>query len=133
MSCIARLMRYSLLKWLGTILIVVTGFLLAVRLTIKGKVYEQKFYNLIIEEYNFDTIDSKHIDASFVLGFKDKKTAKFYLDKKQEILELISKLILEKLTDINDLTTLKSLVFKALNDANYPVVYVYLANDPKIF
>lgn len=133
MSCIAKRMKFHLLKWLGTFVIIVTGFLVAVKLTIKGKVYEQQFYNVIVEDYNFDAPNSKHVEASFVLGFKNKKTAKFYLSKKHDILELIRRAFLEKVSDINDLTEVKATVFKVLNEANYPVFYVYFNKEPKIF
>lgn len=109
---------------------------MALKLTSKGKVYEEKFYNIVINEYNFDIRDGRHIKASFVLGFKSKKIASDLLNKKDDVLKelktFFSNYSFEMVNDTNGLFFLRLDVLKALNVANYPVEYVFYNTNPKL-
>ena len=129
-------MKYSLVKWLGSIIIIIAGIFIAANLTYKWKVSEDTFYKLSLPEYTFALKDGRQVRITMSFMFKDKQIAKDVSEKRVELIGTLNNFFgtIESTNfDTTDhLEELKMQVLLTLKGAKYPVQFVSFDTQPRI-
>jgi flagellar basal body-associated protein FliL len=129
-------MRYSLIKWFGTILIILAGIFIAANLTYKWKVSEYKVYKLSLPEYTFALKDSRQISLTMSFMFMDKQVAQDVSEKRVELVDTLNKFFSTiestKFDTADHIEELKTQVLLALKAAKYPVQYISFDAQPRL-
>jgi L-rhamnose isomerase len=69
-------MKYTVVKWMGTILIVAAGIYAAYNMTYTWKIKELKLFKLTLPESTYQISDNQKIKTVIGLAFKSKDEAK---------------------------------------------------------
>ena len=129
-------MRYSLVKWFGTIIIILAGIFIAANLTYKWKVSESKVYRLSLPEYTFALKDGRQIQLTMSFMFMDKQIAQDVSEKRIELISVLNNFFMNidatKFDTADHLEELKMQALLALKAANYPVQYVSFDTQPRL-
>ena len=129
-------MRYSLVKWLGTIVIILAGIFIAANLTYKWKVSEAKVYKLSLPEYTFALKDGRQIQITMSFMFMDKKVAQDVSEKRLELINTLNNFFVSiestNFDTVDHLEELKTQVLLALKAAKYPVQYISFDTQPRL-
>ena len=129
-------MRYSLVKWLGTIIIILAGIFIAANLTYKWKVSESKVYKLSLPEYTFALKDGRQMRLTMSFMFMDKQVAQDVSEKRIELINVLNNFFMNvdstKFDTADHLEELKMQVIVALKTAKYPVQYVSFDTQPRL-
>jgi len=130
-------MKYSAIKWIGTIVVIALGLYIAITLTYNWKVTEEKAYRLSIPEYSFTLKDGRQLRVSMSMMFKNNKDAEDAAKRRDDITELLVRLF--KDTESNtfgsgyDIEVAKAKLLIELKKTGLPVEYVSFDTFPRIF
>ena len=69
-------MKYTIIKWLGTIIIIAIGIYAAYNMTYNWKIKEVKLFKLSLPESTYQLSDNQKLKASISLSFKNRDEAK---------------------------------------------------------
>lgn len=131
-------MKYSLIKWFGTIIIILAGIFIAANYTYNSwKVTEDKIYTLHLSEYVFALKDGEHLRIKMSFVFMDKQVAGDVAEKKAEIINALSNYFssvesTKVYTDDVHLEELKTQVLLTLKTAKYPIQSVSFDAPPRL-
>ncbi len=130
-------MNYTLLKWLGTIVIVGTGIILAFYLSNHWKVEEYKGYKLSLKGHTFDLADGKELRVDVRLVFGDKKDAEFVSDKQNELSYDLNSFIKEmpssRFMSEDSIETSKYELTNKLKNKGYKIEFLTFDTSPVVF
>jgi len=129
-------MKYSLIKWFGTIVIILAGIFIAANLTYKWKVSEYKVYKLSLPEYTFALKDGRQMRITMSFMFVDKQIAQDISEKRVELIDALNNFFVTidstKFDTDAHLEELKMQVLLALKAAKYPVQYISFDTQPRL-
>jgi flagellar basal body-associated protein FliL len=129
-------MRYSLVKWFGTIVIILAGIFIAANLTYKWKISEDKVYKLSLPEYTFKLKDNRQMQITMSFMFMDKKIAQDVSEKRIELISALNNFFMTvdstNFDTADHLEELKMRALLALKAAKYPVQYVSFDTQPRL-
>ncbi len=129
-------MRYSLVKWFGTIIIILAGIFIAANLTYKWKISESKVYKLSLPEYTFALKDGRQMQLTMSFMFIDKQIAQDVSEKRVELISVLNNFFMTidstKFDTDDHLEELKMQVLLALKAAKYPVQYISFDTQPRL-
>lgn len=129
-------MRYSLVKWFGTIVIILAGIFIAANLTYKWKISETKVYRLSLPEYTFTLKDGRQMQITMSFMFLDKQIAQDVSEKRVELISVLNNFFMNidstKFDTADHLEELKTQVLLALKAAKYPVQYISFDTQPRL-
>ena len=130
-------MKYSAIKWFGTIAIIAFGIYIAVTLTYKWKVTEEKAYRLSIPEHSFTLKDGRQLRLTMSVIFKNNKDAEDTEKRRQEMTELLVNTF--KGTESNifgnayDIEVAKARLLVELKKSGFSAEYISFDTYPRIF
>ena len=130
-------MKYSAIKWFGTIVVITFGLYIAITLTYKWKVTEEKTYNLSIPEHSFTLKDGRQLRLTMSIKFKNNKDAEDTESRRQELTELLVTTF--KNTESNifgsgyDVEVAKAKLLMELKKSGFPAEYISFDTYPRIF
>jgi len=128
-------MKYSLIKWIGTIIIVGVGLYFAVKYTYTWKVSEVSVYKLVLPEYTFTLKDGRQLELTMSPVFKTKQLAKDASTSKLELIDLFNKIFRDvdstSFSNNIEIENVKAKILIELRKAKYPVDYIYFDSEPK--
>lgn len=126
----------KLIKWIGSILIIIIGFSIAVYFTYKVRITEQTYYTVNMPEYLFDLRDGKRLKLRVGIGYADYEIAKTASKKSAEIISLLYKILKEvesrQFSDPAEIVKLKALIILELNSIKQPAEYVSFLTNPTV-
>jgi hypothetical protein len=129
-------MRYSLIKWFGTIIIILAGIFIAANLTYKWKISESKVYKLSLPEYTFALKDGRQMQLTMSFMFIDKQIAQDVSEKRVELIGVLNNFFMTidstKFDTDDYLEELKMQALLALKAAKYPVQYISFDTQPRL-
>ena len=129
-------MKHSLVKWFGTIVIILAGIFIAANLTYKWKVSEAKVYKLSLPEYTFALKDSRQMRLTMSFMFVDKQVAQDVSEKRVELIDTLNNFFISvdstHLDTADHLEELKMQVLLTLKAAKYPVQYISFDTQPRL-
>ena len=129
-------MKYSLVKWFGTIVIILAGIFIAANLTYKWKVSEAKVYKLSLPEYTFALKDGRQMRLTMSFMFVDKQVAQEVSEKRVELIGALNNFFTTiestKFDTADHLEEVKTQVLLALREAKYPVQYISFDTQPRL-
>ncbi|MCX6112326.1 MAG: hypothetical protein NTY22_03435 [Proteobacteria bacterium] len=130
-------MKHSAIKWIGTIIVIVIGLYVALTLTYKWKITEEKAYRLSIPEHSFTLKDGRQLRLTISIVFKNNNDAEDTAKRKQEITELLVTIF--KNTESNifgssyDIEVEKAKLLMELKKAGFPAEYISFDTYPRLF
>lgn len=129
-------MKYSLVKWFGTIVIILAGIFIAANLTYKWKVSEAKVYKLSLPEYTFALKDGRQMRITMSFMFVDKQVAHDVSEKRVELIGVLNNFFMTvdstNFDTVEHLEGLKTQALLALKEAKYPVQYLSFDTQPRL-
>jgi len=129
-------MRYSLVKWFGTIIIILAGIFIAANLTYKWKISEAKVYKLSLPEYTFALKDGRQMRLTMSFMFMDKQVAQDVSEKRIELINTLNNFFMTvdstNFDTTDHLEELKTQALLALKTAKYPVQYISFDTQPRL-
>ena len=118
-------MRYSLVKWIGTIVIILAGIFIAANLTYKWKVSEYKVYKLSLPEYTFALKDGRQLSITMSFMFMDKQVAEDVSEKRVELIDALNNFFASvestRFDTVDHIEELKTQILLTLKAAKYPI------------
>jgi len=129
-------MRYSLIRWFGTIAVILVGIFIAANITYKWKVSEYKVYKLSLPEYTFALKDGRQLSVSMSFMFLDKQVAEDVSEKRIELINVLnnffSTLESSKFDTADHTEETKTQILLTLKAAKYPVQYISFDAQPRL-
>ena len=129
-------MKYSLVKWFGTIVIILAGIFIAANLTYKWKVSEYKVYKLSLPEYTFALRDGRQVRLTMSFMFMDKQVAQDVSEKRIELIDTLNTFFgtveSSKFDTVDHLEELKTQILLTLKGAKYPVQFISFDTQPRL-
>ena len=130
-------MNYSAIKWIGTIVVIGLGLYIAITLTYKWKVTEEKAYRLSIPEHSFILKDGRQLRLTMSVVFKNNNDAENTAKKRDELTQILVTLFKEMESNTfgtgYDIEVAKAKLLIELKKAGYPVEYISFDTFPRIF
>ncbi len=129
-------MKYSLIKWFGSIIIIIAGIFIATNFSYKWKVSQYKVYKLSLPEYTFALSDGRQVRLTMSFMFMDEQVAKDVSEKKVELVDILnnffSSIESTKFDTVDHLEELKMHILLTLKAAKYPVQFVSFDTEPRL-
>ncbi|MFH1224083.1 MAG: hypothetical protein V1647_07075 [Pseudomonadota bacterium] len=129
-------MKYSLIKWIGTLIIIAVGLYIAANMTYKWKVSEDTVYKLNLPEYTFMLRDGRNMALTMSMVFKTKQAAKDAETSRLVLVDLFNTIFKDvdssSINNVTEIEVLKTKVMIELKKAKYPVLYVSFDTNPKL-
>jgi len=129
-------MRYSLIKWIGTIVIIIAGLYFAAKYTYTWKISEVSVYKLVLPEYTFTLKDGRQLKLTMSPIFKTKQLARDASTSKLALIDLLTKIFKEmdstSFSNDENIEMTKTKILLELRKAKYPVDYIYFDTYPKL-
>jgi hypothetical protein len=132
-----RYMKIKLIKWLGTVIVIVASFYFALKLTDSRRVVENKIYKFNIPETVYKLNDDKKVEFIISLYFNTKDLAKKYKKNEGKLInkinQIFSKVGSEKFISSEGIIYLKAKIFMDLNVNGIPVEKIDFKTKPLIY
>ncbi len=130
-------MSNTTIRWIGTIIIVSIGILVAYKLTHNWKITEQKVYKLSVVGRTFTLLDGKILKLDISLVFKDKKEAELASEKQDELTYDLNGFIKEfsssRFEDKDNIDRSRYELMEKLKNKGYNVEFVTFDSNPVTF
>ena len=126
----------SFIKWIGTIIILSVGIILAYKFSSTASVAEIKMYKVVLPAYEFNLVDANKTYVSLELLFYTKEGAEKAIDN-SELLEVLSsvfaKLSSADFTSNDGLLKIRAELFITINKTLFSVINVKFYTNPKVY
>ena len=126
----------SFIKWIGTIVILALGIVIAYKFAGSAEVSEIKVYKTILPSTEYQLNDTNKVYTSFELFFYTKDQAE-QATKDTEIFEVLkrvlSKFNAKDFTSTDGLLKIRAELFVKINQTVFPVLAVKFYTNPKVY
>jgi hypothetical protein len=130
-------MNYSAIKWIGTIVVIGLGLYIAITLTYKWNVTEEKAYRLNVPEHLFVVKGERQVKLAMSLVFKNNKDAEETSKKRDELTQVLVTIFKEmepgNFGSGDEVETAKAKLLIELKKAGFPVEHISFDTYPRIF
>lgn len=126
----------SFIKWIGTIIILSVGIILAYKFSSTANVDEIKVYKVVLPAYEFNLADANKAYLSLELLFYTKEGAKKAIDN-NELLEVLgrvfAKLSSNDFSSNDGLLKIRAELFLTINKTLFSIINVKFYTNPKVY
>jgi hypothetical protein len=130
-------MNYSAVKWIGTMVVIGLGLYIAITLTYKWKVTEEKTYRLSVPEHSFALKDGRQLRLAMSVIFKNNSDAENTAKKRDELTQVLVTLFKEMEPSTfgtgYDIEVAKAKLLIELKKSGFAAEYISFDTYPRIF
>jgi len=130
-------MNYSVVKWIGTILIIGLGLFVALKFTHRWQVAEDKVYRLSLTGNNFELSDGKTLRVDLSLVFKTEKEANFVSEKQNElnydVNNYLKQMPSSRFVSQNEIENSRYELIEKLKNKGYKIEFLTFDSNPVVF
>ena len=126
----------SFIKWIGTIVILAVGIVIAYKFAGGTEVSEIKVYKAVLPSAEYHLNDTNKVYASFELFFYTKKQAE-QATTNTEIFEVLKRVLAKfdakDFSSTDGLLKIRAELFIKINQTGFPVLAVKFYTNPKVY